>query len=67
MDDLTYDDEVSEEKPKAKKESPYAQATPEATSRQIEEKSDAVTFKKTTKKKDKIVKNEKSDDSKGDA
>ena len=71
MDDLTYDDEVSEEKPKAKKESPYAQATPEATpeatSRQIEEKSDAVTFKKTTKKKNEIAKNEKSDDSKGDA
>jgi len=67
MDDLTYDDEVSEEKPKAKKESPYAQATPEATSRQIEEKSDAVTFKKTTKKKNTIAENEKSNDSKGDA
>jgi len=69
MDDITYDDEVSTEKPltKAKKESPYSQATPEATSRQIEEKSDAVTFKKTTKKKNGIAKNEKSDDSKGDA
>ena len=61
MDDVTYDDDISKEEPtaKAKKESPYAQATPEATARPVEEKNDAVTFKKQTKKK--------SNDSKGDA
>ncbi len=67
MDDLTYDDELSEEKPKAKKKSPYAER--EAIETPVETKSDTVTFKKERQKikKDKIVKNEKSDDSKGDA
>ncbi|TET91015.1 MAG: Sec-independent protein translocase subunit TatB [Sulfurovum sp.] len=69
MDDVTYDEEVSTEEPlaKAKKESPYAETTPIAT--QVEEKSDAVTFKKKTtkKKKNETTENEKNDDSKGDA
>ncbi len=65
MDDLTHDDDLSKEEPKAKKETPYAER--KAIETPIETKSDAVTFKKTDKKKDKIAKNEKSDDSKGDA
>jgi len=67
MDDITYDDEVSSQEPskKAKKENPYAQSSPEATSRQIETKTDAVTFEK--KNKSKIVENEKNDSNKGDA
>ena len=67
MDDLSYDDEVSTEEPKAKKESPYAER--KAIETPVETKSDTVTFKKERQKikKDKIVKNEKSDDSKGDA
>ncbi len=65
MDDLTHDDDVSKEEPKAKKETPYAER--KAIETPVETKSDTVTFKKTDKKKDKIAKNEKSDDSKGDA
>jgi len=67
MDDLTYDDEVSTEEPQAKKESPYAER--KAIETPVETKSDTVTFKKESKKtkKNKIAKNEKSDDSKGDA
>ena len=69
MDDVTYDDEVSTEEPqvKTKKESPYAERKAIATP--VETKSDTVTFKKESKKtnKNKIAKNEKSDDSKGDA
>jgi len=67
MDDLTYDDDLSTEKPKAKKESPYAERT--AIETPVETKSDTVTFTKESKttKQDKIAKNEKSDDSKGDA
>ncbi len=66
MDDVTYDEEVSKEEPlaKAKKESPYAETTPIAT--QVEEKSDAVTFKKK-KKKNESQENEKNNDTKGDA
>jgi sec-independent protein translocase protein TatB len=60
MDDITYDDEVSTEEPqtKAKKESPYAER--KAIEAPIEEKNDAVTFKKQAKK-------QKKNDSKGDA
>ena len=58
MDDLSYDDEVSTEEPKAKKESPYAER--KAIETPIEEKNDAVTFKKQAK-------NQKKNDSKGDA
>ena len=67
MDDLTHDDEPSKEEPtaKTKKESPYAER--EAIETPVETKSDAVTFKKTTKKKDKIYKNEKSAANRGDA
>ena len=69
MDDVTYDDEVSTEEPqvKTKKESPYAERKAIATP--VETKSDTVTFKKESKKtnKNKIAKNEKNDDSKGDA
>jgi sec-independent protein translocase protein TatB len=69
MDDITYDDEVSTEEPqvKTKKESTYAERKAIATP--VETKSDTVTFKKESKKtnKNKIAKNEKSDDSKGDA
>jgi len=57
MDDLT-DDEVSAEEPKAKKKSPYAER--KAIETPIEEKNDAVTFKKQAKK-------QKKNDSKGDA
>lgn len=60
MDDLTYDEEVSKEEPqKAKKETTNAQTTPEATTRQVEEKNDAVTFKKQAKNTN--------NDNKGDA
>ena len=69
MDDLTYDDELSKEEPQAKvkKESPYAER--KAIETPVETKSDTVTFKKESKKtqKNEIAKNEKSDDSKGDA
>jgi len=61
MDDLSYDDEVSTEEPKAKKESPYAER--KAIETPVETKSDTVTFKKEKK----IAKNEKSNDNKGDA
>lgn len=56
MDDLTYDDEPSQEEstPKAKKENPYAERKTIETP--VEEKNDAVTFKK-----------QKKNDSKGDA
>jgi len=67
MDDLTHDDDLSTEKPKAKKESPYAER--KAIETPVETKSDTVTFKKESKttKKDKIAKNENSNDNKGDA
>jgi len=67
MDDLTYDNEVSTEEPKAKKESPYAER--KAIETPVETKSDTVTFKKENKetKKNKTAENEKSNDSKGDA
>ena len=61
MDDLSYDDEVSTEEPKAKKESPYAER--KAIETPVETKSDTVTFKKEKK----IAKNKKSNDNKGDA
>ncbi len=61
MDDLTYDDEVSTEEPKAKKESPYVER--KAIETPVETKSDTVTFKKEKK----IAKNKKSNDNKGDA
>ena len=71
FDDIMDDEEVSTEEPlaKAKKESPYAQTTPEATSRQVERKIDTVTFKKKIKKTkiNETTENEKNDDSKGDA
>ena len=60
MDDLSYDDEVSTEEPKAKKESPYAER--KAIETPVETKSDTVTFKKEKK----IAKNENSNDNKGD-
>lgn len=64
-DDVSYDDEVSKESPKAlatpsKTKDPYAQAprsVPEetiTTTTQVEAKNDTITFKK----KDKIVKND---------
>ncbi len=64
MDDLTHDDDLSTEKPKVKKETPYAERKTIETP--IETKSNTVTFKKENKiaKEDK---NEKSNDSKGDA
>ena len=61
MDDLSYDDELSTEAPKAKKESPSAER--KAIETPVETKSDSVTFKKEKK----ITKNEKSNDKKGDA
>ncbi len=66
MDDLTHDD-LSKEEPKAKKESPYAER--KAIETPVETKSDTVTFKKESKttKQNEIAKNEKNNDSKGDA
>ncbi len=69
MDDLAYGDEVSTKEPldKIKKESPYAEAKTIETP--VETKNDTVTFKKENKKTEKsnIAKNEKNDNSKGDA
>ncbi len=57
MDDLMNDDH----KPAIKKKDPYAQATPEVTSRQVEEQNTLVTFKKNS------VKSEETTAPKGDA
>jgi sec-independent protein translocase protein TatB len=65
LEDITYDKEVSP------KESPYAEAKP---AMQVEPKSDTVTFKKKSKKKeepkadnDTQENNKKTDETKGDA
>ncbi len=57
MDSLMDD----EDKPSTKKKDPYIQATPEVTSRQVEEKSTLVTFKKNS------INNEETSSTKGDA